>query len=121
MRDGLTIIGFDGFGAAPPEPSNLSLSRVWQCREREPSELRAGRGSSSRGIIASVPPRFHRVKTLPRPLSTTTKMPGLPERERPKLLPRGRFGFLSLALGLPALKHGAALSKPKGMGGRGGL
>jgi predicted GIY-YIG superfamily endonuclease len=119
MCNGLTIIGFDDFGAAPPEPSNLSPSRVWQCREGEPSGVSAGRGSSSTRIIASVPPRFHRVKSLPRLSCTTTKMPGLLERERPKHLPRGRFGFLSLALGLPVLKHGAALSKPKGMGGGG--
>src|SRR5579872_267284 len=120
MCNGLTIIRSVVSGVAAPG-TQISPSRVWQCREGEPSEFSAGRGSSSRGIIVSVPPRFYRVNSLSRLTCTTTKMPDLPERERPKCLPHGPLGFLFLALGLPVLKYGAASSMTLSMGGGGGL
>ena len=109
----LTIIRFVGIGVAAPVTANLSPSRVGYAGMGSWRVSDTSRGRSSLGIIASAPSDFY-------PACTTTKQPcDLPERERPKHLPRGRFGFLSLALGLPVLKHGAALSKPKGMGGGG--
>lgn len=119
MRNGVcyNLIRFDG-DTTPGRPE-LSPSRVWQCREGEPSGVSAGRGSSSPGIIASALHGFHRVKSLSRLSCITTKMPDLPERERPKCLSHGPLGFLFLALGLPAMKYGAALSMRLSMGGGG--
>lgn len=106
---------FRGFGGSTSTVAPLiSPSRVGYAGKESQGSRDPGRGHSSQGIIASPRLRFY-------PPRTTTKQPDLPERERPKCLTYGPLGFLFLALGLPALKHGAASSMRLKAWGEGGL
>lgn len=101
---------------SPPVALNLSPRRDGIASWGDHAVERMGEAVPRlRGIIASPRLGFHPGNTC----FPTTKIPDLPERERPKQLRAGFFGFLFLALGLPAMKYGAASSKSKDMGGGG--